>query len=88
MRLYRSDWPLLQRLWDGVIARRRRFYNEVWQIEKDDPGTLPTKTVVEAQESLLEALGRVKTFAEALGQPGDADKYTAMMGRVQRGRKV
>ena len=84
----RRDWPRLQRLWEGVIARRRKFYNEVWKIEKDDPGTLPSKTVVESKELLLETLGRVKAFAEDLGQPEDADKYTKMMGRVQRGRKA
>lgn len=84
----RRDWPLLQRLWDGVIAKRRRFYNEVWKIEKDAPGTLPSKTVVESKESLLETLGRVKAFAEDLGQAGDADKYTKMTGRIQRGRQA
>ena len=84
----RRDWPRLQRLWDGVIARRRKFYNEVWKIEKDDPGTLPSKTLVDSEESLMETLGRVKAFADDLGQPGDADKYTKMMGRVQSRRKA
>jgi hypothetical protein len=82
------DWPLLQRLWDGVIAKRRKFYNEVWKIEKDDPGTLPSKTVTESRERLLETLRRVQAFAEELGQPGDVDKYAKMIGRVQRGRKA
>lgn len=84
----RQDWSCLQRLWDGVIAKRRKFYNDVWKIEKDEPGTLPSKTVIEAKERLLETLGRVQGFAEELGQPSDVDKYTEMMRRVQQGKRV
>ena len=83
-----QNWSLLQRLWEGVIAKRRRHYNEVWKIEKDNPGTLPSRTVVESKEFLLETLNRVKVFAEDMGEPGDADKYTEMIGRIQQNKKV
>ena len=84
----RPDWSLLQRLWDAVIARRRKLYNQLWKIEKDEPGKLPSKTVTDSKERLLETLERVKAFAEEMGQPDDSARYTEMMGRVQRGRRA
>lgn len=84
----RRDWPRLQKLWDGVIGKRRKLYNDIRKIENDDPGALPSKTVVQSKERLLETLERVKSFSEDLGNLADTEKYAKMIGKIERGRKA
>lgn len=82
------NWPLLQNLWDSVIAKRRKIYNDIWKIKKDSPGYLPETHLPESKEALLEALARVRSFAETYGAPGDTNKYIEMAARVEKGRRA
>ena len=86
--LARRNWPLLQRLWDGVVAKQRKLYNQMWKIEKDAPGTLPSKQIIDSRELFLESLNRLIGFAEDIGEPGEMDKYAQMIERVNQGRKA
>ena len=84
----RRDWPRLQLLWDSVVAKRKKNYNEIWKIEKDKPGAISSKTVAESKELLLDTLKRVIAFAEEFGGAEESAKYSVMIDRVRRGRKA
>ena len=84
----RRDWLLLKRLWEGVIAKRKKAYNEVWKIEKANPGTLPGNTLMNSCERLVETLDRVRGFAQEMGRCEDVAKYAEMSDRVKSGKKA
>jgi hypothetical protein len=84
----KRDWTLIQRLWEGVIAKRRKLYNDIWKIEKDSPGTLPATHLPESKERLLETLAQLQEFAKTFGAPGEAQKYIEMAVRIENGKRA
>lgn len=82
------DWPRLERLWTGVIAKRRKLYNDAWKIENDSPGTLPARTLSDARERLLETLERVRGYAQELSATADTVGYVDMKERIIAGKRA
>ncbi len=84
-----GDWPNLRVLWgEGVIRARRKLYNDMWKIEKNDPGTLKAESVTRSKEALLEALGDIGVMAEEFGTPEAVEKYAEMARKVREGKKA
>lgn len=86
--LQARDWPRLERLWGGVIARRRKLYNDIRKLDQRSPGALPEASVQQSRERLLESLERVRAYSADLGSPEDALAYAIMIERVKAGKKV
>ena len=87
-RLEKHDWPRLRSLWEGVIVKRRKLFNEVQKIERQSPGTPPAATARLSQERLLESLERVRSFSAELGSPDDTRTYASMIDRVEAGKRA
>ncbi len=84
-----QDWSNLVLLWGkGVIQKRRKLYNDMWKIEKDDPGCLKQESIVESKKLLLQALGDFRAIAEALGRGTDFEKYSAMERKAREGKRA
>jgi hypothetical protein len=84
----RQDWPRLKLLWDGVIAKRRKLYNDVRKIERRKPGALPADTVHQSRERLLETLRRVRSMSEEFGSPQDSEAYSQMIDKAAAGKEI
>lgn len=84
--LGRADWPLLKRLWSGVISKRRRLYNDIRKLERKAPGTLPAPSVRASKEKLLETLERVRSYAVKIGSAEDMKSYEKMISNARAGK--
>lgn len=82
------DWRLLSLLWSGVIAKRRRHYNDIRKFNRQYPGKLKASTVHASQEALLETLERVRSYSLEYGSAEETVNYEAMISKVRAGRKV
>jgi hypothetical protein len=82
----KRDWPLLKRLWAGVVSGRRKLYNDMTRIEKQSPGTLPAPSVEAARRRLLETLERVRSYSAELGPAEEALRYAQLIDRVNAGK--
>lgn len=78
--LLARDWGQLQRLWDAVLAKRRKIYN----LERKPPH----KSLPAARQLLEETLDHILTCCRKLGAETDAAKYQDMRQRVQEGKKA
>jgi hypothetical protein len=86
MALYQDhEWHRLQALWDSVLKKRRRLYNEMRRTEKKRPGSIPPEQVEHLKELLIETLGRLIGFAEDLGMDEDSETYARMMEQIRKG---
>jgi hypothetical protein len=86
--LKRRDWRLLSLLWSGVIAKRRKLYNDIRAFDSKSPGKLKASSVKSSRENFLETLERVKSYSVEIGSPEDAELYERMISKVKAGRKV
>jgi hypothetical protein len=84
----RRDWPRLKHLWGGVIAKRRKLYNDARRIVRQRPAGLPPDTVQQIRDRLLDTLRRVRAISDELGTPEDSEAYSQMIEKVTAGRKV
>ena len=84
--LERRDWPLLKRLWSGVISKRRKLYNDIRKLERESPGTIPSSSAQASRDELLESLERIKAYSGAIGTAEDWDSYELMISKVRSGR--
>lgn len=84
----RQDWPRLKLLWDGVIAKRRKLYNDVRKIERRKPSALSADTVHQSRERLLETLRRVRSMCEVFGSPRDSEAYSQMIDKAVAGKEI
>lgn len=83
-----KDWALLERLWSGVIAKRRTNYNKTKQAQKAVPDKVSMESVAKTRDLLLESLRRVEGYAKELGRSADVGAHVEMMRRVERGLKA
>jgi hypothetical protein len=79
------EWHRLQTLWDSVLTKRRRLYNEMRRTDKKQPGSIPPGQVEHLRELLIETLSRLVGFAEDFGMKEDLEKYARTMERIRRG---
>jgi hypothetical protein len=86
--LEQPDWPLLKRLWSGVIAKRRKLYNDIRKLERKAPGTVSSSSVKGSREKLVETLVRVRAFSARIGSAEDTQSYESIIGRVKAGKLV
>jgi hypothetical protein len=84
----RDRWPLLKRLWDGVLSKRRSHYNSAWRIRKRDPAALSAATFDRVTSLLNEVLRDYRDLARRFGAPADLAALDAMAGRVEKGGKA
>jgi hypothetical protein len=84
-----GNWPQLQRLWDGVVAKRRKLYNDLLKLRKQDHATaVPPETLVQARERLLDALNRVRELSVNHGTANDTSEYSRLIENVDAGRRA
>ena len=84
-----ADWPNLQLLWEkGVIRVRKKQYNDIWKIEKNDPGTIPAESAQSSKELFLSSLDDIIALAQEFGTSEDVNKYSEMAQKVREGKKV
>jgi hypothetical protein len=83
-----GDWPLLQRLWNGVIAKRRTNYNRTREARRAAPDKISQELAVKTQRLLLESLYQVRETASSLHQESAAAEYSSMIERVEKMRKA
>ncbi len=84
----RRDWPRLKVLWGGVIAKRRKLYNDARKIVRQRPAGLPPDTVQQIRDRLVETLRRVRAISDEFGTPEDSGTYSRMIEKVTAGRKI
>jgi hypothetical protein len=85
----KRDWDNLHLLWEkGVLRCRKKMYNDIWKLEKDDPGTIKPTSYAEAKARLLKTLVDILLLAESFGSAGDIDRYRKMVQKVENGRKA
>lgn len=82
------NWPLLKKLWAGVIAKRRTHYNQTRKAQQAHPQTIPEASVTKTKELLLDALGQLQSFATELQQQSDIEEYVEMIARVEKRHKA
>jgi|LakMenEpi03Aug12_release.lakeMendotaPanAssembly.Ray.scaffolds.fasta_scaffold685831_1 hypothetical protein len=84
-----KDWENLKVLWEkGVLQKRKKLFNEIWKIEKDAPGTISHKSIVEVKDRLLETLSDVIKLARDYGSIADVERFEKMERRVQEGNRA
>ena len=79
---------LLQTLWDSVLAKRQRLYNEMRRKEKNQPGKISLEQVENLRELLLATLNRLEGFAGDLGTDEDGEKYARIKDQITRNQNV
>lgn len=84
----KRDWTLLNRLWSGVIAKRRRLYNDIRKLERKSPGTVPATSVRNSRVKFLESLRRVRSYSIELGSPEETEAFEKMISRVKDGKSA
>lgn len=80
------DWPLLKRLWSGVISKRRKLYNDIRKLERKAPGTIPSASAQASRDELLESLERIRSYCGEIGTVEDSNSYELMISKVRAGR--
>jgi hypothetical protein len=58
-----EDWPRLKKLWGSVMLKRRKLYNQMNDIMREDQGAIPLKDFNNAKGLLLTTLNRLLTMA-------------------------
>jgi hypothetical protein len=83
-----GDWPQLKRLWDGVVAKRRKLYNDLLKLRKRDPRAVTRESLVQARDRLVETLGRVREMSVQHGTVEDTDQYSRLVEKAAADRLV
>lgn len=86
--LVSKDWPDLQKLWGGVLKKRKMLYNDMWKIERKQPGKIPESSFRETKERLIESLQTIIQYANELGASTESDRYQKMLERVKTQKKA
>jgi hypothetical protein len=83
-----EDWPRLKKLWGSVMSKRRKLYNQMNDIMREDQGKIPLKDFNNAKGLLLTTLNRLLTMAERYGASEEIAIYSKMVERVRKGMKA
>ena len=82
------DWPLLEKLWAAVVAKRRTNYNKTRKAQKAFPEKIPEELVTKTRDLLLDALFRLRQYAAEFGHESDVGAYLEMIVRVEKRLKA
>lgn len=78
------NWPLLKKLWAGVIAKRRTNYNKTKKAQRALPDRIPEELVTKTRDLLLDSLYRLRSYASDLQQESEVGEYLEMIARVEK----
>ena len=79
-----GDWPLLERLWAAVIAKRRTNYNKTLRARRAVPDSVSEDLVSKTRALLLESLSQFRQFASEFQREDEFADYAEMIARVER----
>jgi hypothetical protein len=83
-----EDWPRLKKLWGSVMSKRRKLYNQMTDIMREDRGAIPLKDFNNAKALLLSTLSRLLTMSEKHGASDEISIYSKMVERIRKGMKA
>jgi len=84
----KRDWTGLETLWRSVLTKRKKLYNELRKLDRDDPAALPRDSLAGARERLLETAGRLIDLVEKYGTAEAVKGYSILADKVGRRKKA
>ena len=83
-----EDWPRLKKLWGSVMSKRRRLYNQMTEIMREEQGAIPLKDFNNTKGLLLTTLNRLLDMAEKYSGSDEIAIYSKMVEKVRKGMKA
>ena len=77
-----GEWNHLERLWNGVINKRRKLYREMMRIREEDPKAIPQRQCDDAKALLVWSLERLRDLARELGRDEDVEGLERRIKRL------